>query len=462
MSSLERRKFHMETNLIQVKNGEFKLNDKKIMLRGFSIGTWMNIESFMLRIPGTDKRIRQTYAEVYGAENAERFFDDFLTYFINEDDFILLKSIGINVLRLPFSYRHFENDQAPGKYIEKGFKHLDRIIELCRQYGIYAILDMHSSPGGQNPDSHGGSEAGVSEFWEDALSRERIIKLWRYIARKYKDDTIIAGYDVLNEPCFVSNRHAFNDFYKNVIQEIRDVDNNHIIFLEGDDWAKDFSIFDSLGGYQQAISFHFYPGQHVYLSTESIIRKDQLEEKISHFTKLREKTGMALWVGETGGHFPKNKLLEGVNLIKDCLDIFEKYGISWTIWSYKDAGAMGMVYPNEDTKWMSMVNEFKHQWQVKERSNPTIAKEIFEMLENKFSFTVNEKIKAPLTFRLYAFLNELYIHMLVKPKLQSVCWEEMKEYPESFLLDNCEGWEELAELVKSYTLSKYSKSLDSK
>lgn len=27
----------------------------------------------------------------------------------------------------------------------------------------------------------------------------------------------------------------------------------------------------------------------------------------------------------------------------------------------------------------------------------------------------------------------------------------MKEYPRFFQLENCEGWEELAELVKSYT-----------
>ncbi len=441
----------MKNEFIQVENGQFKLNSKNIILRGFSVGTWMNIENFMLRIPGTDNRIRQTYAEVYGKENAEQFFDDFLNCFINEDDFILLKSIGINVLRLPFSYRHFENDQVPGRYIQKGFKHLDRVLELCRKYKIYAILDMHSSPGGQNPDSHGGSEAGISEFWEDALARERLIKLWRYIAQKYKDDTIIAGYDVLNEPAFVSDIHAFNSFYRKVINQIREVDNNHIIFLEGDDWAKDFSIFDDLGGYQQAISFHFYPGQHVYLSTDSNVRKEQLEEKISYFTRLREKSGMALWVGETGGHFPQDKLLDGLILIEECLDIFEKHDISWTLWTYKDAGAMGMIYPNENTEWMKMALEFRQQWQVKGRSNPSIAKEIFEMVENKFSFTVSEEIKAPLTFRLYSFLNELYIHMLLKPKLQSIPWEEMREYPKSFLLENCVGSVELAELVKSYT-----------
>ena len=77
----------MQTGFIRVENGEFKQNNSKIMLRGFSVGSWMDIESFMLRIPGTEKRIRQTYAEVYGKENADQFFDDFLTSFINEDDY---------------------------------------------------------------------------------------------------------------------------------------------------------------------------------------------------------------------------------------------------------------------------------------------------------------------------------------------------------------------------------------
>lgn len=441
----------MDIGFIQAKNGGFVLNDEKIMLRGFAIGSWMNIESFMLRIPGTEKRIRETFAEVYGKDNAEKFFDDFLFYFLAEDDFILLKSLGVNVIRLAFGHRHFEDDLTPGFYKEEGFKHLDRVLELCSKYGIYAILDMHSSPGGQNPDSHGGGDSGTSEFWEYTSLMERIINLWGYIADKYKDDTTIAGYDILNEPCYIRDLDAFNNFYDRVIQKIREVDHNHILFLEGDDWAKDFSVFKKLGGHQQAISFHFYPGQHAYMSEERVERKAQLESKLSYFINLREKTGMPLWVGETGGHFTSDKLLEGAEFIKDCLGLFEKHDISWTIWSYKDAGAMGMVYPAKDTRWMSMANEFRYQWQVKGRSNPSIATEVLEMLEEKYSYTISDQLKESQKFRIFALLNELHIHQFVKPKLASIPWEEMKEYPKSFLLENCEGWEELADVVKYYT-----------
>ncbi|MGE5805012.1 MAG: glycoside hydrolase family 5 protein [Ignavibacteria bacterium] len=441
----------MNKTFIEAKHEKFILDGKTIILRGFALGTWMNLENFMIRIPGTEKRIRETFAEVYGKENSEKFFNDFMNHFITEDDFIFLKSLGINVLRIAINHRHFENDQEPGKYKETGFKHLNRVLELCKKHEIFAILDLHTSPGGQNPDQHADNQTGVPMFWEDASLRERIINLWGYISDRYKDEEIIAGYDILNEPSFVSDEDAFNDFYEKVIKKIREKDNNHILFLEGDNWSKDFGIFRNLGGHQQALSFHLYPGQHVCLHEETEKRKTELEKIILEFVKLREKTGMPLWVGETGGLFPKDKMTEGINLIKDCIDLFEKYNISWTIWTYKDAKTMGMVYPKENTKWMIMGNEFKPHWQAKERRNSTVAKEIFKMLEDKFSYTIDREAKRPLYFRIFSLLDELNIHQLVKPKLQSITWEEMREYPKSFLWENCEYWKELAELIKSYT-----------
>lgn len=37
---------------------------------------------------------------------------------------------------------------------EEGFKHLDRVIDLCAKHGIYTIIDLHAAPGGQNLDWH--------------------------------------------------------------------------------------------------------------------------------------------------------------------------------------------------------------------------------------------------------------------------------------------------------------------
>ena len=160
---------------------------------------------------------------------------------------------------------------------------------------------------------------------------------------------------------------------------------------------------------------------------------------------------MPLWVGETGGRFPKNQMERGIDLVKDCLDLLEKHGISWSIWTYKDAKAMGLVYPNDNTRWMSLGKEFRSKWQSRERRNTNIAKEIFKMLENKFSYSIHEGLKEKLSFRIFSLLDELHINHIVKPALQKIPWKDMKEYPKSFLFKNCEYWEKFAELVKSYT-----------
>lgn len=438
-------------NFLQAKNGDFYLDNQRIMLRGFAVGTWMNLENFMIRIPGTEKQIRQAFDEIYGRANAKQFFDDFLTFFLNEDDFIFLKSLGINVLRLALNYRHFEDDQAPGLYKEEGFKHLDRVLELCKKYKIFAILDMHTSPGGQNPDQHADNQTGVSMFWEEASLRERLINLWGYIAKRYKNEPIIAGYDLLNEPCYVSNVGAFNDFYEKVIAKIRENNSNHIVFLEGDDWSKDFSLFKRLGGEQQALSFHLYPGQHVCMYAESDERKADLETLIIKFVHLREETGLPLWVGETGGLFPKDKMSQGMGLVKDGLDLFENYGISWTMWSYKDARTMGLVYPKENTPWMKLGNEFRAQFMIKEKRNITLSKEIFKLIQDRFGISMDRETKIRMGFRVNSLLDEVHVLLLLKPKLQTIPWEEMREYPKSFLWENCDYWKETADLVKSYT-----------
>ena len=55
-----------EKQFVQAKDGRFLVNDNELQLRGFGIGSWMNFEHFMLRIPGSDHQIRQVFAEVCG------------------------------------------------------------------------------------------------------------------------------------------------------------------------------------------------------------------------------------------------------------------------------------------------------------------------------------------------------------------------------------------------------------
>ncbi|MCL6572044.1 MAG: glycoside hydrolase family 5 protein [Bacillus sp. (in: Bacteria)] len=153
-----------------------------------------------------------------------------------------MAEIGINVVRIPFNYRHFESDMKPGKYLSSGFLYLDRAIEWAKKYGIYIILDLHAAPGWQNQGWHSDNPYGFSLLWVNRHFQERVKNLWTYIANYYKNEPKVAGYNLLNEPN-APNIEILNRLYREWVEAIRTVDRKHIIFLEGNRYSQ---VFDGL------------------------------------------------------------------------------------------------------------------------------------------------------------------------------------------------------------------------
>src|SRR6201999_1800025 len=107
---------------------------------------------FITGYPGHEHEHRASMLKVLGKEKCDHFFDKFLENFFTDKDAEFFASNGLNQLRLPLNYRHFEDDMNPRILKPEGFKHLDRVIDLCAKHKIYTILDLHALPGGQGPD----------------------------------------------------------------------------------------------------------------------------------------------------------------------------------------------------------------------------------------------------------------------------------------------------------------------
>jgi len=73
---------------------------------------------------------RASMLKVLGKEKYEHFFDSWLTNFFTERDAEFFASKGMNCLRLPFNYRHFEDDMNPRVLKDGCFKQLDRVVDL--------------------------------------------------------------------------------------------------------------------------------------------------------------------------------------------------------------------------------------------------------------------------------------------------------------------------------------------
>ncbi|KAJ7189851.1 glycoside hydrolase family 5 protein [Mycena pura] len=383
----------------------------EVILRGAGLGGWMNMENFISGYPGREFQIRHALAETIGQEKSDFFFDKFLEYFFMESDAKFFSSLGLNCIRLPFNYHHFEDDMNPRVLKESGFKHLDRVIEFCASHNIYTILDLHAAAGGQNTDWHSDHGGHIANFWVHRDFQDRTIWLWEKLAEHYKNNKWIAGYNPLNEPTDSAQTRVI-DFYNRVHSAIRAIDPTHIIFFDGNTFASDFSHFgDSHKNWDNtAYSIHDYSVFGFPSHTETYVGNEQQRRRMRRsYEKKREwmdERGLCVWNGEWGPVYARKqydgKETDTINearyqVLKDQLEIYNKDSLSWSIWLYKDIGFQGMVYVDTETPYMALLRSFlakKHRLAVDAwGADDTAVRSVYQPLLDHILEEVPEKYR---------------------------------------------------------------------
>src|SRR4051812_18434663 len=202
-----------------------------VTLTGFGLGGWLNMENFITGYPATESMQRDALRTALGEEGYHAFFDRFLTDFFGADDATYLASLGLNSLRVPFNYRHFEDDMRPFEYKAEGFRWLDRVIGLCADAGIGVILDLHAVPGYQNQDWHSDNPTHKAGLWTHKHFQDRVVGLWEALADRYKDNPAVYGYNPVNEPGDPGGA-VIGPFYDRLVAAIRAIDGRHVLFLD--------------------------------------------------------------------------------------------------------------------------------------------------------------------------------------------------------------------------------------
>ncbi|KAI0781604.1 glycoside hydrolase [Irpex lacteus] len=361
----------MATSFLKVKGTRIvDGDDKEVILRGAGLGGWMTMENFITGYPGCEFQIREALAEVIGKAKSEFFFDKFLEYFFVKDDAVFFKSLGLNCIRIAINYRHFEDDMNPRVLKEDGFRHLDRVVRLCAEQGVYTILDMHTAPGGQNGGWHSDHGCHIAGFWKHRDFQDRLVWLWTEIAKHYKDEKWIAGYNPMNEPTDPDHVRLV-EYYDRVHAAIRSVDPHHILFWDGNTYSTDFSRFPDDAGTRwpnSAFAIHDYSLYGFPKSPEPYARTDEQRRRMARsYQKKREwmdQRGLCVWNGEWGPVYAR-KQYDGeasdeinerrYNVLKDQLELYDKDRLSWSIWLYKDIGFQGMVHVDPSTPYMKLL-----------------------------------------------------------------------------------------------------------
>jgi hypothetical protein len=365
---------------LSIRNGKI-VNSQGIPvhLHGVNVGGWMNMENFIDGYSGSESALRASMARELGAEKAAFFFDRLLDYFFAEADVKFLHENGVNLLRLPLNYRHFETDDAPYEYLEAGFKRLDEALGWCEKYGVYVLLDLHSLPGWQNCDWHCDNSSRVNQFWGQKVFQDRFYALWKEIARRYRGRAVVAAYDIINEPLsnapfgrfvrddqYQADWQNFNRINQETIRTIRSVDDAHIIMLEGDYYSVLFDKIDRPSDPNVLFSNHNYIGVGTSALETYPIEIDGVlwnAEKIrqqfieTEGYRVAQKDQVPLLVSEFGFNnvHASGKTGAQIQAFADQIRAYNSTGVHWTFWTYKDIGSMGWLQLNPDSPYLRAI-----------------------------------------------------------------------------------------------------------
>jgi len=322
-----------------------KPDGNKLFIQGTNLGNWVNPEGYMFGFKRTNSpsMIDNALCQLAGPDATAEFWRRFRDSYITKADIDFIASAGANTIRLPFHYKLFTTDPYMGSSDpEEGFRMIDRAIGWCRDNNLYLILDMHDCPGGQTgdniDDSYGYPWLMVSE-----PSQQLFCDLWKRIAARYKDEPVILGYELMNEPVATyfgddeaSLNAALMPLYKRALKAIREVDTNHIVLLGGAQWNGNFHpLTDLPDDPQLMLTCHRYGG-------------DPTPAAIRHFIDTRDASGLPMYMGEIG-HNTDQWQATFVKTMKDN-------NIGYTFWPYKKRDSSCMNAFSAPADWQYVID----------------------------------------------------------------------------------------------------------
>ncbi len=329
---------------------------QNIIFRGIGTGNWMLQEGYMMGTSGatngTQWHFRQKLISTIGLEKTNQFFNAWWDDHLRKVDVDSMAAWGFNSIRVAMHYKMFtlpiEEEPEAGKdtWLESGFQRIDNLLQWCAENHMYLILDMHGCPGAQGSDSNiSDYDSSKPSLWESEENKRKLVALWKKLAQRYSQSPWIGGYDLINEPKWDalqanSNRDLW-DMFKRIVDAVREVDNNHLIFLAGNNWGNNYTGLPTISnwGGNIALSFHKYWSYNSATAIDWIIN-------------LGKQHNVPIWLGESG----ENSNTWFADLIRLC----ESKNVGWSWWPVKKMGINNILRSKSNSEYTQLMNAWKN------------------------------------------------------------------------------------------------------
>jgi len=340
------------------------------ILKGMGLGGWMLQEGYMLQtasFANAQHQLIEKLVDLVGQETTDEFYEAWRANHTNEDDIEAMHQAGFNSVRLPMHYNLYtlpiEAEPIAGEqtWLEEGFRLTDSLITWCKARDMYVILDLHAAPGGQ------GNDEGISDrdedkpnLWESQANQDKTVALWARLAERYKNEPTVGAYDLINEVNYdLPGGVALRNLYGRITTAIRAVDQNHLIFIEGNWFANDFTGLTPPWDANMAYSPHKYWSINDQASIQWVI-------------DLREQHDIPIYFGETG---------ENSNVwFQEATALFAEHNMGWAWWPWKKIDAIaGPVSVERTNGWQRLIDYWEGRADRPSTQNATAF--LFELAE---------------------------------------------------------------------------------
>jgi Endoglucanase len=266
-------------------------------------------------------------------------------------------------------------------WLDGQLERFDNMLPSLRQYGLKVCLDLHTPPGGRT-----GWTMNVfrDTYWQDAF-----VEVWEYIVNRYKDEQLIWGYDLLNEPNEGNRQEIpagvsdWRGLGLRTAKAIRKIDPDTSIVFESYLYGlpggfKEFTVFDPEEIPNVVYSAHMYiphifthqrenkdttsysyPGMippEQWDTNQVYFDKEALRKELAPIIKLQQEQGAKIFIGEFGAvRFAPNN--STYCFMKDLIELFEEYGWDWAYHAFREWHAWNVELDPSILSWTDKVAE---------------------------------------------------------------------------------------------------------
>ena len=165
------------------------------------------------------------------------------TRFFEDEDAALLAGLGVNCVRIPVNYRHFERDERPFELREEGFERLDRVVRAVRR--ARHLQRDRPARGARLPEpalALRQPDARRRLLAAPALPGPRrapVAGVRRALPRRAVGRRATTCSTSPPTPAARSS----GPFHDRLVAAVREIDRDHIVFVDGNTYSTDFSMF---------------------------------------------------------------------------------------------------------------------------------------------------------------------------------------------------------------------------